>query len=206
MPMRIFDQGVTDEELQEPSLVRGNASRWFGLLFMETAEGIGIKVSESRVRVYASDLSDLQARDVIEAMRRARKEGSGFFPSIAEVRRGIVASPDDAALLAWNSLERSASDIGAWESVTFNDAATAEALEQTFGTWPEFCQMEIGPELALKRQQFLAAYRDARRRLPTTAPPRTMSGLLAGTGNYAGQPKQIGAPLSQLRLGDGNGD
>lgn len=199
-PFYIFGDLVTEDELATPTLVNGNAARWFGLLIMESAEAHGIKIGEARIRVYATDLADIQALDVIAAFRRARREGSGFFPSVAEVRKQLVASPDDLSLIAWTTLERAAEDVGGWESVEFADPALAKALGDVFGSWPEFCQIEIGPELALKRQQFLAAYRDARRTTRPNAPPVKMNGLLAGQGTYTGTPKLIGAPPGGTRL------
>jgi hypothetical protein len=179
----------------------GNVARWFGHLMLETAEAAGIKVSETRTRVYAADLADLPAEQVIDAVRRIRKEGSGFFPSVAEIRRQIVATPDDQALLAWTAFERAAVSVGAYQSVDVEDTVAAAALVQVFGSWPEWCAQETGPELLTKRQQFFAAYREQRRRqraaatrLGATLPaitdetPTRLLGLLEGNNRYVRSP------------------
>lgn len=167
----------------------GNVAEWFGEVIFETAEACGIKITEARVRVYAADLGDLEPQDITAAFRRCRREGSGFFPSVAEVRRQVVATPDDRALLAWNALEQAAASIGAYQSIEFEDPVAAAALVQVFGSWPQWCGMEAGPELALKRQQYLAAYRDLLRQETAGTDPVRLSGLLEATGKYQRLPQ-----------------
>lgn len=168
---------------------QGHASEWFAKVIFETAEAFGIKLTETRVRVYATELRDLTRADVEAAFSRCRREGSGFFPSLPELRRQVVATPDDRALLAWNAMEQAASKIGAYQSVEFEDPAAARALTMVFGSWPSWCEQETGPELLVKRQQFLAAYRDVRRQEAAGAEPIRLSGLLEGSGNYKRLPQ-----------------
>lgn len=163
---------------------KGNVVAWFATAIFETAEAFGTKLTEARVRVYAADLDDLPQEQVVQALRTCRREGSGFFPSVAEVRRQCVATPDDRALLAWNAMEQAASKVGAYQSVEFGDPVAAMALLQVFGSWPAWCEMEQGPELALKRQQFMALYRDIRRHGTAGTAPIRLHGQLEGAGNY----------------------
>lgn len=163
---------------------RNNVREWFAKVVFETAEACGIKITEARVRIYAADLGDLTAEQVTQAFRTCRREGSGFFPSIAELRRQVVATPDDRALLAWNAMEQAAAKVGAYQSVEFDDPVAAAALLQVFGSWSNWCQQETGPELLVKRQQFLAAYRDIRRQQAHGTEPVRLSGELEGAGNY----------------------
>lgn len=167
----------------------GNVREWFAKIVFEAAEAHGIKLTEARIRVYAADLGDLEPTQVVDAFRTCRRDGSGFFPSVAELRRQVVATPDDRALLAWNAMEQAASKIGAYQSVEFEDTAAARALTMVFGSWPSWCQQEIGPELLVKRQQFLAAYRDVRRQEAASAEPIRLSGLLEAGGNYQRLPQ-----------------
>jgi hypothetical protein len=95
-----------------------------------------------------------------------------------------VATPDDRALLAWNSMEQAAAKVGAYQSILFADASAAQALLHVFGSWPNWCQQEAGPELALKRQQFLAVYREIRRTGAAGSKPVRLSGGLESAGNY----------------------
>lgn len=168
---------------------QNNVREWFAAIVFETAEACGAKLTETRVRIYAADLGDLHQDDIIAAFKRCRREGSGFFPSIAELRRQVVATPDDRALLAWNAMEQAASKVGAYQSIEFEDPAAARALTMVFGSWPSWCQQEIGPELLVKRQQFLAAYREVRRQEAAGAEPIRLSGLLESGGNYQRLPQ-----------------
>lgn len=168
---------------------QGNVREWFAKVIFETAEAYGIKLTEARIRLYAADLGDLEMAQVAAAFRRCRREGSGFFPSIAELRRHVTATPDDRALLAWSAMEQAAERVGAYQSIEFEDPAAARALTMVFGSWPSWCQHETGPELLVKRQQFLAAYREARRHEAAGAAPIRLSGLLESAGNYQRLPQ-----------------
>lgn len=161
----------------------GDAAEWFGLLIAEAAEACGVRLTEARVRVYAHDLADLDARVVIDAFRACRREGSGFFPSIAEVRRAALGSPEDRGILMWATLERAAERIGAYQSLIVDDACCAAALD-AIGGWPAFCAMEDGPMLTLARTTFLAAYREARRLGLAASRPIRCVGLLEAGGYY----------------------
>lgn len=188
----------------------GNVVEWFAKVIFETAEACGIKITEARVRVYAADLGDLERPQVEAAFRRCRRDGSGFFPSVAELRRQVVATPDDRALLAWNAMEQAAAKCGAYQSVEFEDPVAAAALLHVFGSWPQWCEQETGPDLLVKRQQFLAAYREMRRQAPADAPPVRLSGLLESGGNYQRRPElaagKVTADGAVLQVTEGETD
>ncbi len=156
----------------------GDVADWFGALLFELAERHGIKLAEARVRIYAADLAEFEPAQVVAAARRASREGSGFFPHSAEIRKALVGSADDAALLAWNGLERAAEQVGSYRSLEIEDPVTAAALLATFGAWSAFCATPAGPALLVKRQEFLAAYRRAQRERPSGAQPVRCAGLL----------------------------
>ena len=80
-------------------------------------------------------------------------------------------------------LGRAVEAFGAYQSIELEDGAAAEALLAVFGSWPSFCEMEEGPALALKRQEFMAAYRQAVRR-KTEA--RRLPGICESDGTYPG--------------------
>lgn len=148
------------------------------------------KLTEATIRTYAAALGDHTVEEIRAAVGRSLRDGSlsNFFPSLPELLGLLTPSSADAALLAWASLRRAAEDIGAYSSVEFEDAATAEAVQLVFGGWPAYCELEDGPALGARRSEFLAAYRDARRRLPPAAPPCRLAGLCEATGKYNGGP------------------
>lgn len=159
----------------------GAVTREFAQLMVALAEATNTKLTEGRVRVYAQDLSDIPWDQLTLACGQAMR-ATQFFPSIAEIRRQLGPSGDDAALIAWTALTQAVSLAGAYSSVEVEDGCAAEALEVVFGSWAGFCEIGDGPALAQKRQEYLAAYRNARRRSP---PSRRLAGLCEVSGSYA---------------------
>jgi hypothetical protein len=146
---------------------------WFGRVIGVLAEGWSKRLTETQVRLYWQGLKDLTPEQIKAGSSRALKE-SDFFPSVAFIRRCTEGSAEDAVVLAWAKARRSAADVGAYATVMFEDGAIGTAIEAAFGSWAEFCGAEEGPELYVRRQEFLAAYRAARARPPA---PRTLRGL-----------------------------
>lgn len=154
----------------------------FALLMVTLAAGYpSVRLREDTIRAYAAQLGDLSLDQVSAAMSAAMRE-SEFFPTVAAIRKQAVGTADDAALVAWTALGNAASAAGAYGSVEVEDGAAAEALQAVFGSWPEFCACEDGPGLAIKRQEFLAAYRTARRR--TGLRFVRLPGLCEASGKY----------------------
>lgn len=162
---------------------RGDVEPVFAQMMVMLAEALGAKITEQRIRIYANLLSDVAMPDLQAAFRRAANErDSGFFPSPGELRRYIDGSEQDAGLLAWAGLWRMASDVGGYSSVEIADGAAAAALETVFGSWVAFCeQAEEGPTMHVRRQEFMAAYRAARRK---SMPSKRLPGLCERSGNY----------------------
>jgi hypothetical protein len=160
--------------------------KWFASLVMATAEALGAKITEDRVRVLAYDLRDYGHAAIVTAFETHRRE-SKWFPTPSEIIQRIEASPEDRALIAWSALERAAESVGSYRSIELDDPAAADALVSVFGSWAAWCAAERGPEMHAKRQQFFAAYRDARRRFQQIATRLGgESGAIAGTIRLAG--------------------
>lgn len=158
----------------------GHVTESFAEFMCRLAEAWGINLSEGRIRVYAAGLSDIPL-DRIKSVCSKLVRDSQFFPTVAAIRAGIEATPEDAGVLAWAALRKAAADVGAWTTVTIQDGAAAAALDAVFGSWPEFCALEDGPALHTRRQEFLAAYRVARW---ANASPARLRGLCEATGKY----------------------
>jgi len=154
----------------------GGVTVEFAERIVKLAAAWGARLDEGRIRIYARALGDVPLRDLDRAFGEAIRECK-FFPSVAEIRAYVTPMREDAGLVAWTALSRAASSAGAYVSVVVEDAAAAEALEAVFGSWGEFCLFEDGPGLALKRQEFMAAYRGARTR--GVGEPRRLTGILS---------------------------
>jgi hypothetical protein len=152
---------------------------WFAELMVALAEAYpNHRLREAQVRVYYAVLADLSEAEVRHACSRAPKEYASFFPPAGELRKLVDLAPEDKALTAWVGLQQAASRVGSYQSLYCADAAVAAALVTVFGSWPSFCEQctdfTSGPWLA-KRQEFVAAYRAARR---TSVPGQArLSGL-----------------------------
>lgn len=158
-----------------PHINNGAVDKSFAKALFDLAEALGARISESRIRAYAGLMGDIAMDDVRVAVNRAAREGqTGFFPSVGELLSYLGPTPADRALLAWTALSQAAQDVGAYASIELEDGAAADAVVTVFGSWPAFCAVEEGPQLALKRQEFLAAYRAARRE---STMPRRLTGL-----------------------------
>jgi hypothetical protein len=151
------------------------------------------KLSEATIRTYALALDGHTVDEIRSAVGRALGDGtlSNFFPSLPERMRLLRPSTDDAALIAWALFRRAAEDVGSYASLEVEDAAAGEALRLVFGSWPAYCAQEEGPALGARRQEFLAAYREAKRRLPPAPLPLRLQGLCESTGEYRGGPATV---------------
>lgn len=159
----------------------GAVEERFAKLMVVLAEVLSTRLTEAKVRAYAALLGDVPYEQLQSAFRRAANtQRGGCFPSPGELREHIGPTANDAGLLAWTALDNAARSHGAYASVEVEDGAAAEALMATCGSWSEFCAIDEGPALAIKRQEFLAAYRSAARQ-PQQA--TRLAGLLESDGS-----------------------
>jgi hypothetical protein len=182
--------------------VNGAATPEFAQLMVTLAEARASKVTELQIRIYAKMLSDVPLDLLRVAFHRAANEiSNSFFPSIGQIRRFIGPTEDDAALLAWSALSIAVEEAGSYMSVEVDDACAAVAIKSVFGGWPAFCATDDGPALALKRQEFLAAYRHARRGVAgAVGLPVRLPGLCEQSGHYARVPSVVVARITDGTL------
>lgn len=181
----------------------GKATPEFADLMRRMADARpGARLGDVTILRYASLLGDVPMQALYPAVYRVLREVPGqFLPSVADIMRAVHGPAEDAGLVAWAGLRDAAGRVGAWASLEVEDPATAEALLLVFGSWPAFCEMEDGPALAIRRQEFMAAYRMARVK-PRQAgqDARRLAGLCEGGGAYAGGPR---VALGRLKAGGG---
>lgn len=173
---------------QSPHIEHGGVTADFAQAMVALAACYpSFTLREDTVRMYASQLADISPPAAKDAMAAAARR-CRFFPTVAEVRAAHFGSEEDTALLAWATAERAVQEVagGAHGSVEFEDGAIAGAITQACGSWPEFCALDEGPSLGIKRQEFLAAYRRLRR-VGQTEPTR-LWGRLEATGHLGTTP------------------
>lgn len=160
----------------------GAVTEEFHRLMETLAEALGCRVTEAQVRAHAQLFADVEIDDLMMMFRRAAREieFGGGYPTPGLLRTFLRPRLDDAALLAWSTLSQAAERVGAWQNLYVDDPALAAAVDAVFGSWPEFCALADGPQLTLKRQEFIAAYKTARR-FGEALPPRVLIGLCGPT-------------------------
>ena len=163
---------------------RGRVEPQFALAIGAMFEARGKEATDGQIKMYARALDALPLEAVAEACVRSHRDLE-FFPTPQALLKLAGGGTEDRALLAWAAFERAAADAGAYSSLEVEDGAAAEALLAVCGSWPEFCAVPEGPASAIKRQEFLAAYRRATAR---ARPPRRLAGLLEAGGSHAAGP------------------
>lgn len=159
-----------------------DAPEWFGDALVALAEAYpSFRLREGTVRIYWAVVRGLPPDAVLGAIGRAPAEHPNFFPTAGQLRALIVPPVDDAGLLAWVGLHRAASSVGAYGDLDCADPAVAQALLSVFGSWPAFCEQCSDIASAAwnsKKQEFLAAYREARRTGDAATARARVAGLL----------------------------
>jgi len=79
-----------------------------------------------------------------------------FMPKPADFVRYIEGNNETKALIAWGKVMRAIREVGAWESVTFDDAKI-HAVILDMGGWIELCRKTI-KELDFMAREFEKRY------------------------------------------------
>ena len=135
------------------------------------AEALDVELSDRRMEIYWRVLEEYDWPTVQRALAEAMRRKWYKFPQPGELVELIEGSPEEQAEMAWQQAQDAMAVVGAYRSLVFDDAAIAEAVRMVFRSWSEACLLERdGPDHAVKRREFLAAYRAARQRsLPANA-------------------------------------
>jgi len=146
------------------------------------AETLDAPISELRIRGYFDALRDLPLEQVVLALKQSMRDAT-WLPKPGEIRQRIEGSTDDAAALAWASVQQAIRRIGRYSSprAALGESGYA-AMLATWGDWQAACDMETeGAAVASARKSFVAAYAAQERRTQQ----ETLLGL--GSGDRAAQ-------------------
>ena len=148
------------------------------------AETLDAPISELRIRGYFDALRDLPLEQVVLALKQSMRDATwSKLPVPGEIRQRIEGSTDDAAALAWASVQQAIRRIGRYSSprAALGESGYA-AMLATWGDWQAACDMETeGAAVASARKSFVAAYAAQERRTQQ----ETLLGL--GSGDRAAQ-------------------
>ncbi len=124
----------------------------------------GKEMSAVAVELYFRTLKDLAIEEV-EAACIELVGGRVFngMPKPAEIREAARGTREDAALLAWQKLDRAVRRIGPYESVQFDDPVIHSAVEM-MGGWTEIQNCSAEDWRVWRRKDFERAYQTLAKR------------------------------------------
>jgi hypothetical protein len=108
----------------------------FSVMLQSIAEYYGKSMPAGVISIYWQGLKDLD----LPAMRRAlnahvqNADTGQFMPKIADVRRMLGGTTQDAAMVAWVKVDRSVRVIGTYSDVVFDDALIHRVISD-MGGW-----------------------------------------------------------------------
>ena len=120
----------------------------FSRMLKAIAEYCSKPISADVVAIYWQGLRDLDLGAVRQALNaHVQNPDTGqFMPKIADIRRMLCGTTQDAALVAWSKVDKAVRQIGTYASVVFDDALIHRVLSDmggyiAFGTktdddWP----------------------------------------------------------------------
>lgn len=150
----------------------------FASALIAVAEVFERELSDAAQTLYFDALRDLPLDACLAALEAAVRTKT-FMPRPAEVRDLATGQPADLELVveaAWLRYKELARHVGAYQSVTIDDAALVDTLRAVFGSWERACWLDLSPEMwAATRKEFGRVYRVMRDRAVTG--PRTLDGF-----------------------------
>lgn len=138
-------------------------------------DGQPYRLNDAQWAAYLDALQPFPAA-MLAAAASAWIRQSRWFPAVSDLLSLLApaVSSEQAAHLAWTTVERALRSVGTYRSVTFEDGAIGETVRQVFGSWPAAGQFDVdSPGWAIRRQSFLALYPVVAAR---TAGPVTLQG------------------------------
>ncbi len=146
-------------------------------LILATAEIYDKTPSKGALRMYFSALNDLDLKDVKKGISRHVNDPKNgqFMIKPADIRRHVEGRQEDRALLAWSKLEKAIFKVGAYSTITFDDAVLMRVVID-MGGWVRLCSMteKEAPFLQKEFERRYLAYSGGTARFD---PPRKLIGI-----------------------------
>lgn len=134
-------------------------------------------ITGETLELYAEDLGDLPADQVVQAIRELRKS-SVFFPALAEIRNRVVQIVAGAVLVdpeaSWAEVMAQVKRVGTAGSITYFDRGEMRTITRQFSSpmieravqqigWAEICGAQV-ENMGTIRAQFRDALKAIQRR------------------------------------------
>lgn len=166
----------------------------FSTMLQAVAEYCGKPLSAGVIAIYWQGLRDLD----LDALRHAlnahvqNPDSGQFMPKIADVRRMLGGTTQDAALVAWAKVDQAVRRVGTYADVVFDDPLVHRVLHD-MGGW-----MGLGTksedEWPFVAKEFENRYRGYRMRSERPEYPPVLIGIAGAhnrKGNHAIQPPML---------------
>lgn len=144
----------------------------FGEILGSIANVFEKQPSDSLTLAYFTALEDLPIGAIEKAAGAIIRTGK-FFPKPAEIRELCEGSLEDQIQNAWNLLNKAYRKAGEMDSVCFQDAAMAYAMQKTFTTWTN-CANELytlsDEMIANRKRTFATNYKIGQRTADQSTP------------------------------------
>ncbi len=174
------------------------------------AEQYGKKLSGGGLALYWQGLKDLDFAAVKDALgRHLRNTDTGqFMPKIADIRKMLEGSTQDAALQAWAKVDRAMRHVGPYEDVVFDDPLIHRVIED-MGGWVLLSQKDDS-EWPFVAREFENRYRGFRARNERPPYQAVLIGIAGAENRKEGRkvspPRLIGNAEQAKLVMQGGGD
>lgn len=152
----------------------------FRMLMVGIGELYSKEITKPLLQIYYGSLINYTLDQVSLGISKhaADPKHGTFMPKPADIIRQIEAdkpSPEARAELAWMTIEKKMSSIGAYGSLKLDDLQALAAVK-SIGSWRDLCHTDIS-KLAWKRKEFIEAYKNFEN-TPLEALPSHLAGMI----------------------------
>ena len=121
-------------------------------------EAFSQEASPFKTEIYFKALSDLSIEDVERATWQViNSRGTATFPKVAEIREAIGGKLEDRAMIALTKVERALREVGAYNSIVFDDPIIHRAICSFDNGWIGVADMTM-EEWTWARKDFIRLY------------------------------------------------
>lgn len=131
----------------------------FARLLVTTGKYYGRDFTPDLVEMYWNGLADIDLAAIRQALNlHIQNPDTGqFLPKVADIRKAIGGTTQDAALIAWAKVHKAIRTAGGWVDVVFDDPLI-HAVVVDMGGWTKLCET-LEDELPFRAKEFENRYR-----------------------------------------------
>lgn len=138
------------------------------------AEMYGKSLSDALVELYWQGLADVEIAAIEQAIGRhmSNPDTGQFMPKLADIRRMLTGTTQDAALQAWAKVDNAIRRVGTYQTVVFDDPIIHRVITDMSG-WIKFGE-KTEDEWPFVAKEFENRYRGYCNRKLDSYPPKLL--------------------------------